>query len=519
MGRVVVLEEEQMSNWTDFLDTIGDFNTLGENQASETFGAIFGAAADLSGGIGLVQLGFSVAESLLSQDDELQSILNAIQAEFNQLQGQIAAADKLQRMRDIDSGINPAVGVFQQLPAMLAATPPPSTDFKLSQIQICVDAVNFFADYDDKWQVVAADMPYYSDSWSGTVAPKAGSDGLVFNYTYTLPQFIRAIYFLLAAIAALAPTSLHLYTEVLTNALRRLQSVHQTIVSGIVPYREPSSENVGTIYYLEPVEGYARLFWFPNGSQDNDSVQYTLGSYGLGSDGDPDSSFVYNDYVAAGIAGAGWVKVPSSNSAQDGITWPYGAVEIYSGKSNISSYSSDYFPRSQVDVAFWPQTARENFFCLLNLRTHVKMRSLYVSLGMPSVWQTIDHLLQLTGQPVPTAPLYSAWPFTDVIGFLGLKLSPPPGHHVPIESPFQEPAGFEDALKAFLQATPPYVGFLAFNKNANSGPQVPVPVLPSGLPPSFDWSQATVLVSSSPLPTGSLYTFLTGVSLRPVARP
>jgi hypothetical protein len=37
----------------------------------------------------------AVIESFFSQDDQLQSALTAIQAEFSQLEGQIAAADKL----------------------------------------------------------------------------------------------------------------------------------------------------------------------------------------------------------------------------------------------------------------------------------------------------------------------------------------------------------------------------------------------------------------------------------------
>ncbi len=85
---------------------------------------MFGLLADASGGIGLLQLAYGEVENLISPDLSLQDVLNAIQVEFSQLQGQVAASDKLQRMRDVDLGINPAVAVFEQLPAIMASTPP-----------------------------------------------------------------------------------------------------------------------------------------------------------------------------------------------------------------------------------------------------------------------------------------------------------------------------------------------------------------------------------------------------------
>jgi hypothetical protein len=475
-----------------------DINNSNASGLQVTAGVI-GTLADLGGAIGFVQLGLSVIESLFDLDDEAQSDLATIEAGFNQLEGQISASDKLQRMRDVDQAITPAAGVFQQLPAILAADPPVTDDFKLAQIQKCIDAVLFFTDSDVKWEVVAAEMPYYSDSWSGRLAPQAGSDGLVFNYTYTLPQFLRAIYFLLTAIAALTPKSLNLYINILTKCLTRLQSVHETILnSGIVPYRVPAREDVGKIYYLEPLGNTNTYPGGPTGlayphvfTDDGSPTIYQPGADGW----DPSSPYPHF------FCRTDWVKKPSSGSAQDGINWPYGAVEIYSGANNVSSYSSDYFPHSKVDLSFWPQVAAGNFFGLLSFRIYAKMRSLYISLGMPSVWQTINHLLQLTGQPLPSAPIYSAWQFADVIGLLGLTLPPPHGHQIVDHS--LEPAGFEDALRAFLQATPPYLGFQALTNKPYISDSFPI-----------DWNYATVTVPSTPLPTAeSLYTFLTGVTL------
>jgi hypothetical protein len=210
-----------MSNLSELLD-IGDKDT----GCIKTVGQVFGTLADFSGAIGFVQLAVDTVEGLFSHDSDLQETLNALAASVAQLHNQIASSDKLQRMRDIDEGINPAVGVFAQLPAILSSSPPVSQDFKEAQIQTCLDAALFFADYDDKWQVVWADMPYYSDPWSNTLAPEPGTDGLVFDYIYTLPQFLRAIYIFLTSIGALAPLSLDKYRDALTRCLFRLESIH-----------------------------------------------------------------------------------------------------------------------------------------------------------------------------------------------------------------------------------------------------------------------------------------------------
>jgi hypothetical protein len=235
-------------------------------------------------------------------------------------------------------------------------------------------------------------MPYYADSWSGRLAPQADTDGLVFNYTYTLPQFLRSIYFLLTTIAALEPNSLHLYANVLTRCLTRLQSVHQTIVSsGIIAARIPSMDEVGVI------------------------------------DGDVIPPFTTN-----------WIL---NDGTPNPTYFPYGAVERYSGANNMGSYIGDHFPYWGADLTTWWEPTAENFLTLLSFWTVGKMKSLYVELGMPAVWQAINQLLQLTGQPLQSTPPYSAWSFAEVTSLLGLRLPPPRRWPPVVPVWFQEPPG------------------------------------------------------------------------------
>jgi hypothetical protein len=240
---------------------------------------IFGTLADFAGAVGFLQIPIDLVKWFIGQDNDLQQVLAVIQEDFQQLTAFIADEDKLTRMRDVDLGIKDAVAAFEQLPANIAILPSLSQDFIQTQIQTCLAAALFFADNKDKWQAVWGSIPYYSDTWSGNLAPDAPADGLVDNHTYTLPQFLRSIYMLLTTIGALAPATLGEYLVPLGRCLTRLSEVHDTIVSsGIVGTRA----------------------WPPD---------------------DPEFTLYWRSRT---------------------IDWPYGAVERYSGASLVTSYFQDF---------------------------------------------------------------------------------------------------------------------------------------------------------------------------------
>ena len=412
-----------MGNLDDLLKALN----ANDKKGIEIAGALIGTLADFSGALATI-------DAIISPDASMNDVLNEIRADFTALTGQIAGEDKLQRMRAMDQVIDPAVGVFEQLPAILATMPAVSQEYRLNQIQICEDAVIAFTNDEDKWLAVHADLPFYSDPYSGTVAPEPRSDGLVFNYTYTLPQFLRAIYIFLAAIRALEPSSLQYYQATLSGCLQRLESVHQTIVtSGIVGSRMPAAS------------------W--------------VGSY------DPDTVPPFNiDWMA------------------DQVYWPYGGIEIYSGASNMSSYMTDYFNYLDVDLGYWYIDQANNFLTLVQFRIIRKQKALYIQLGMPVVRQVINQLRQLTGQsPITDAP-YETWPIEEVASALGLSLPKPTFKEAILPPWLTEPERLEPSLSSFLRQTPPYFPFLL---------------------------QATTTEPAIPLPSGSLYTFLTGYPVSP----
>jgi hypothetical protein len=405
-----------VSNLSD-LTKIGDADT----HALDATGIIFGALADTSGAIGFVQLGVGIIEGLFSHDSDVQGELETLQAGLTALHGQLAASDKLQRMRDIDNGILDGYGVFEQLPAILSNNPSGGQGDKLLAIRTCLDAALFF-DVDERWQTVWADMIYYSDYWSGALAPEADSDGLVFDYIYTLPQFLRAIYFFLTAVGALAPSSLADYRDPFTRILGRLETVHATIVDGIAATRIPTPEEIGVIVPWAKPENPA--------DPDNDNP----GGW-------------YTD----------WYNGESANyAARDGygdpsLYYPYGAVEIYSGMSQIRSYWEDFFPHEWGAWQGTGSTLTDNFISLLQLRITGVKKELYDRIGLPVVRYVINQLRNLVGLSPLTDELYDHWSVDEVSSILSL---PRPG----MTTSGPSWIATENSLKAFLQKTPPYSG-------------------------------------------------------------
>jgi len=333
-------------------------------------GEILGALADFSGALGIAQLGINLVTSFLAKDEEAQKIIAAIQKDFQDLKAFIAAEDKLARMRDVDLGMKDAVAVFQQLPANMAILSSLSSDFIQTQIQTCLAAVLFFAENEDKWEAVAQSVPSYSDAWSGSVAPDVTGNGLVFNYTYTLPQYLRSISILLTAIGSLAPTSLANYQSSLSICLTRLENVYDTIVSsGIVGTRVPNAADIGSVAVPEP----------------------------------PDHPFWQSPWYGSGRP-----------------AWPYGAVERYSAASQVSSYFTDFIPY-ELDS---DRTYVASLLNLIRLRIEQRKKTLYLRAGMPSVRQSINYLRGLLGRPPLAGPLYEDWTLSQALNIMQI---PAPG--------------------------------------------------------------------------------------------
>jgi len=247
---------------------------------------------------------------------------------------------------------------------------PPSPAEISGTIETCAKAAVFFADFDISWQAAWQATPYYSDEWSGQLAPDVPGDNLVFNYTYTLPQFLRAIYILLTTIGALDPTSLSYYQPTLRSCLTRLSAVHDTIVSsGIVGTRVPKTSEVGIVGHV-PETGFPTVWltdWFDRRNQ---------------------------------------------------LMWPHGDVERYSGASSVASY---FF--YEIDMDRLDRDTQNNFVRLIQLRIAQQKKALYSQLGLPEARQVINQLRSMTGQPPLADAPYENWSIKEALGIMGLPLA------------------------------------------------------------------------------------------------
>jgi hypothetical protein len=168
--------------------------------------------------------------------------------------------------------------------------------------------------------------------------------------------------------------------------------------------------------------------------------------------------------------------------------YPYGAVETYSGVSNVRSYWNDFFAY-QWDAGVYPDS-EDRFIKLLKLRIIRQKKAVYDQVGMPIVRFVINELRKLTGQPLLSDVPYGSWSADEVSTILELP------SHGPGRIILDLPAwlSIESSLKTFLQQTPPYSGFYVYTWDP-------------------DTEQFMVWVPAKPLPSGSLYTFLTGDTL------
>jgi hypothetical protein len=408
-----------MSSLGDLISGLGNDNTSAITLAGDVFGVV-------SAGFGAISAGVSVAQLLgivQSQDQmvlqALSSIETTIDTDFRQLTNDVAANGILDKERDIDLGINDASTIFALLQTYVQNLPSLGETFILDKIQTCVAAVQFFTDYDDKWVIPWGSLVQYQDAWSGTLVP-AQTD-YVFNYTYVLPQFLRAIYFLQSAIFALQPPLLTApdIQAIFAKCSARLQPVHDTIMNGIISTRLPTTADVAYVGISADIEVWKSL-WY--GQQTS-------------------------------------LSTPSWDSPD---LWPFGAVDIYTSRNNVQSYSPFMPYEFEPDD---PGPLPESFCSLVRLRIVDCMKELYITLGLPVVRDAIRSLQVLTSQPVGSGVPYDWWSLRNAASLLGLPQSG------------SGQAAFWTTLQDLLLQTPPYTGGDLFPVEAQQTyPRTPLPV-------------------------------------------
>ena len=121
--------------------------------ATNIISSAFGAAADISGPVGLVLSIISLLQGG-SSDAALENILNTIQSDFAQLNAADKAGRIIERLQNLDNITGPAETQLQQLQAHMP-----------TDIGQCLTAINELAlnpDATSNWQAIFSDQIFWT---------------------------------------------------------------------------------------------------------------------------------------------------------------------------------------------------------------------------------------------------------------------------------------------------------------------------------------------------------------------
>jgi hypothetical protein len=225
---------------------------------------------------------------------------------------------------------------------------------------------------DFDWQIYWTDAGQYFnydiqgnryDVGYGLQAPQPNADGAtVFVYAYSLPLYLYAVDIFLAVAGSLDPNFIANYTNVLRQAAALLRSKHDKILQ----------------------DGLTPLF-----------------PYDWTQDTPPELNPAQPGYRADGGI----------------LVIEYGAVEKFSGYSSIGA--NFRLDRGALVIADYYFALRK-----LQLRVLKRMKDVYVAVGLSRVWEVINKLNALVGDPPMPRPSFVDWSLRECVRAVDLD---PPG--------------------------------------------------------------------------------------------
>jgi hypothetical protein len=376
-----------MSNLGDLLNGI----TAPSKGAADFYGNLIGTMADIQGAIGFLQL-----IGVLSSGPDLSDIQAEITNAFAQLDKVLEGDQILQRNYDLNEIIAPAVTQLEDV-QVEANSNPSATDVN-NYIGVCVTALNDLGGDNNAdvvwgltpgWPIYWTDAGeqytsycYYvdlfgnpSDNWgfTGYGLQSPPSDGLtVFYYTYSLPLYVRAVTIFLAVAGSLDPNFATNYALVIRTSAALLKSKHDLIFqTGLTP--------------LAPAN------WTSDGL-----VKISCPSWNAPPT--PGITLQYLDVESTTIPIFAQIE--------------YGAVETYSGYSSMGDqYQIDFNESGGTDPATYYK---------FQIRLLKRTKDVYIGVGLLDVWQMIDNLNKIVGDPPLQGPSFGDWSLREIFALSNL---------------------------------------------------------------------------------------------------
>jgi hypothetical protein len=330
-------------------------------------------------------IGLAQALIQLNQPNPTQTALENLATELQQLFDQLEASDFATALlsrnsRVLNDYMNGALTALGELNASYndPAQYPPGP-----LIEGCVQSLNNFLSNDtDAWntnyplqefqKVYWTDVGLFNnvcnygnnfsasnDAGYGPQPPS--NDGVtVFEYRLTLPEYLYAVSIFLAVGGSLDPNFIVNQSTPLGWALSTLQTKHRQILSGLETLSPPDWTIAGLVQ---------TVCFNPNKS------------------GPPGIRLIYDS---------------SNSNVVIGAMMEYGAVERFSG---VSSMSTTY----QINLSGTASDSNPALFNKLQLRLLKHTQDVFLAVGLGRVWETINRLSALLGQPVMPKPTFN-WP-------------------------------------------------------------------------------------------------------------
>lgn len=393
-----------MGNLDELLKDIAGDNA----SATKIAGDGLGTLADLSGAGAAVSAAYDL---LVGTGDKgmaaMEAILSRIDAGLRAIGESLKGGHLIERFRALAVPVGNSLAVLDAVPDFLRQQ---NTAEWPGEIEKCDAAVRQLSDPNGFWRAVYADQVYWNDAGDhvvpvmrglavvpvecgyGSLLPPSRGDGTVFSYTYVLPAFAFTVFnFVAVGMIYEQQTFVADHADRIRGAAELLKKVHDQVVSEIVSlwptYTNPRDE--ANAY---PVTGQSLL----------DALMRLWSGAG------------WNAGVTFGIAPVPPDALETPNPAPPGVSVEYGAIEPFSGCSSIGNFEPRFAGFGHEGPVADPHSADRALSKKLSLRSSARIRDVYRDTGMGSVWQMINALNRVVGDPVLPPHEYAIWSMIDI---------------------------------------------------------------------------------------------------------
>jgi hypothetical protein len=359
------------------------------------------ALANISGVVSLIGLFISTNNQVPEALDEIKTALNSLLQAVDNINASLRWSHIVGRWKDIDNAFIPANSVLDLLEADVNNLAQLSYGDKSDRIAKCAETLESLQN-SANWKLFWSDPVYYQDDYNRQSMPMPDSDGSVFSPAYVLPQYVRALAIYLLVMRSIASEDIQYHSKDLKKFVNFLRDAHDRSAAGIVQTSVPTRGGGGSpIGIGGNATGYRSLGLAQTPYADVPPFH------------SPDEPFLWGRWDFGHDSSAYW---------DDTIEYyqPVGAVHAFSGASAITkvpplvAIMSDFFSEYSPTYSYYGLF----FYYKLQLASLVRGKEVYRSVGLVTVWDTIDQVGRMIGDSPIGKNRASWWSLREIRDFV-----------------------------------------------------------------------------------------------------